>query len=330
MLYLSILAGFVFLFLGGEALVRGAVALAERLHVSEVLVGLTVVALGTSAPELSVSIDAALKGNPDLAVGNVVGSNIANILLVLGVTALIHELRPETRLIMRDGLFLLAVSVALAALSLTGVLMAAQGFLFLVLLAAYVGYSYWAEEASRSPAVGRWLDEVEDYRTIPPRFIYAVPLVLAGIAGVILGAELLVAGAVGLARQWGVAEAVIGLSLIAVGTSLPELAVCGVAAFRGRGDVAVGNIIGSNISNTLGIVGVTALVAPLPVAHQIAAYDVWIMVLATLILIPLLLNGRRLSRSEAAVFVSLFVLYIASLYLGAPEFVMERFLPRPV
>lgn len=327
MMYLSVLAGFGLLFLGGETLVRGAVALAERLQVSNVLIGLTVVAVGTSVPELSVSVDAALRGSPDIAVGNVVGSNISNILLVLGATALIHELRPETRLVMRDGLFLLAVTVALAAVGLTGAITAGQGALFVVLLGAYIGYSYWAEELRRPPAAHRREDEVDEYRSVPPQFIYAVPMLLAGFVCVVLGAELLVGGAIALARDWGVSEAVIGLSMIAVGTSLPELAVSAVAAFRGRGDVAVGNIVGSNISNILGILGITALVTPLPVAHQISAYDVWVMVLVTLALIPTLLNGRRLSRTEGTVFLAVFAVYIASLYAGVPEIVMEKTLP---
>jgi len=253
----------------------------------------------------------------------VVGSNISNILLVLGGAALVRELRAETRMVMRDGLFLVAISTGLAALTLTGSINAVQGGLFVCLLGLYIVYGYWAERLGRSPVAERRIEEVEEFRGVPPQFLFALPLIIAGIGGVVFGAELLVAGAVSLAQAWGVSEAVIGLSVVAIGTSLPELAVSGVAAYRGRGDVAVGNIIGSNIANTLGILGIAAMVSPLTVARQIAAYDIWVMVLATFILIPVLLHGRSINRSEAAVFLLLYGLYITSLFMGGSAYVID-------
>lgn len=319
---LSVLAGLALLFLGGEVLVRAAVAIAGRFNVSQIIVGLTIVAFGTSAPEFTVSLSAALVGQPDIAVGNVVGSNIANILLVLGVTALIQPLRPERQLVVRDGLFMFAVTIAMAALCLTGMVGSLQGALFIALLGVYIGICYWVESTNRSPVAVRHETEADEYGGLPPRLLVAFPLFLAGLAGVVLGADLLVSGATSIARALGVAEAVIGLSLVAIGTSLPELAVSAIAAYRGRGDIAVGNIIGSNIANILLIIGGTALVEPLTVTRQIAAYDAWIMVLAALVLLPVMVTGRVISRSEGAVFVIFFALYIASLYLGLPAYVI--------
>lgn len=320
---LGVLGGLVLLVAGGEGLVRGAVALARRLGVSPVVIGLTVVAIGTSMPELTVAVDAALRGAPDIAVGSVVGSNVSNILLVLGVTALIHPVACAPRMIFRDGLFLLAVSFSLAVLAATGQLLPVQGVAMVSLLAAYVAYSYWAEAVRHAPSAELRAAEVRELGDLPPKLVFAVPAVVLGVAGVIAGADLLVTGATGIARAAGVSEAVIGLSLVAVGTSLPELATSALAAWRGHTGVAVGNIVGSNISNILLILGVTATLGGVPVADQIAAFDVWVMVAATAVLMPVMISGMQISRREGLTFVAAYALYIAALYGGAPQAVMD-------
>lgn len=316
--YLLVAAGLVLLFAGGEVLVRSSVAIATRFGVSPVLVGLTIVAFGTSAPELTVSLNAALVGQPDIAIGNVVGSNIANILLILGLAAVITPLHPERALIVRDGLFMLAVTVGLAAICLTGMITPLQGWLFVGLLTVYICICYWAERKSKTGAAALHTHETEEYAGLPPRLLISIPLFLLGLAGVIFGAQFLVEGAIAIARVWGVPEAVIGLSMVAVGTSLPELVVSVIAAMRGRVDVAVGNVVGSNIANILGILGITAIIEPLAVARQIATFDAWVMVFAALILLPVMITGRKISRGEGAMFLVLFAAYITALYAGVP------------
>jgi len=324
MIYIYVAAGLAFLCVGGEVLVRAAVALAGRLNVSPVLIGLTIVAFGTSAPELTVAITAALDGQSGITLGSVVGSNISNIFLVLGVTALIQTLHPERRLVMRDGLFMLAVTVGFALVCLTGVITAVQGTMFLILLASYVVFSYWSERrrASKRNGVEESAQSVEEVKGLSQSYVVTLPLLAAGIASVVVGADLLVEGAVAVAIQFGVSDAVIGLSLVAVGTSLPELAVSIMAAWRGRGDVAIGNILGSNIVNILGIIGITTLIVDVEVPAQIASYDIWVMLLASLVLLPVLLTGKRMVRSEGLVFVGFYGLYITSLFTGLPSFFM--------
>lgn len=322
MSYLLVLGGLALLAGGGEALIRGAVALATRLSISPVFIGLTVVAIGTSTPELTVAIDASLRGTPDIAIGSIVGSNISNILLVLGATALIQPIHCQPRMVFRDGLFVLAVSFALAMLALTGVITAGQGYAMLGLLVLYLVYSYWAEVVRKVPSAERRHAEVDEYRGIPPTFLVSLPAIVLGLAGVIAGADMLVTGASDIARAAGVSEAVIGLSLVAVGTSLPELAISALAAWRGHAGVAVGNIIGSNISNILLIVGTTAALGGVSVADQIARYDVWVMVAATTVMVPVMISGLKISRAEGVAFLAAYFLYIVSIFTGVPELVM--------
>ncbi len=322
MSYVMLLGGLVLLAIGGEGLVRGAVALAERLSISPVFVGLTVVAIGTSIPELAVAIDAAMKGTPDIAVGSVVGSNISNILLVLAVTALIRPIACEPRMVFRDGLFLLAITFAVAMVALTGTITTLQGGLMLLLLFLFLGYSYWSEVIHKAPSAKRRLEEVEEYQGVPDTFWAGIPSIVLGLIAVIVGADYLVEGATQIARSMGVAEAIIGLSLVAVGTSVPELAVSALAAMRGHAGVAAGNIIGSNISNLLLILGATSLLGDIPVADQIARYDVWVMMAATVVMVPVMISGRKINRREGIFFLAAYVLYVASLYTGVPQMVM--------
>ncbi|APE28041.1 calcium/sodium antiporter [Aurantiacibacter gangjinensis] len=316
-----ILAGLALLALGGELLVRGAVGIAEKLGVSPLLAGLTIVGFGTSMPELATSIQAAFAGSSDIAVGNVVGSNIANIILILGVTAVILPLAANRAAFKRDGIALAASSLAALACVLAGGIGRIAG---IALIAALIGYILWAylSERQSGDAAAQMHEALATDAVAAP----ATPLskgtpalavmTIAGIAAAIYGAGLLVEGAIALAQGWGVSEAVIGLTIVAVGTSLPELVACVVAALRGHGDVALGNVVGSNIYNVFGILGITALVQPLAVPQQIAALDIWVLLGVTALLLLFLRTGWTLKRWEGAVFLALYAGYTALLFLA--------------
>lgn len=326
MTYVYLLSGLAILVVAGEILVRGAVAIAGRLKIAPLLVGLTIVALGTSAPELTVSIDAALRGVPDLVTGNVVGSNISNILLVLGAAAIITPVVAHEKIVRRDVLFLVVVSSVLAGLCFVGVISPATGAVFLLVYAGYAFVSYRAEKRAL-PAVDTAGElasaEVKEHGGVPENLMIAVPVFVGGCIGVVLGADLLVEGAVRLARVFDVSEAVVGLSILAVGTSLPELAISVIAAIRGHSDVALGNVVGSNISNVLVVLGGAALFGPIEVADQIAKFDIWVMIAATVVLLPTLASGWRLTRTEAALFLAAYAVYIFALFAGWPAAVAE-------
>lgn len=245
-------------------------------------------------PELVTSLQAAFAGSPGLAVGNVVGSNIANVLLILGVAAAITPIKAEKKAFHRDGAALAIASIAAVGIVLSGSIGHFAGAAFIVLLIGYVSYVYLSErKISRN-------DVSNDDNELLPSTALAVVQLLGGLALTIAGANLLVQGAIELARGWGVSETVIGLTVVAVGTSLPELTASAMAAFRGRGDIALGNVLGSNIYNILGILGVTALAKPLDVPAQIADFDIWVMVAAALALIAMVMTGWRVSRREGA------------------------------
>jgi cation:H+ antiporter len=313
---LLVAGGLVLLALGGELLVRGAVGMAARLGISPLLAGLTIVGFGTSTPELATSVQAAMAGSPGIAIGNVVGSNIANILFILGVSAVILPLSVNPASFSRDSLALGGSAVLATGAVLLGVIGPLPG---IVLLAALVGYIWWAyksESATHDAEAVRHEHEAED-RPVPPD---TGPLVLggmivAGLVAAIFGAGWLVDGAVVLASAAGVSESVIGLTVVAVGTSLPELIACVVAVLRKHEDVALGNIVGSNIYNLCGILGLTAMIHPIEVPAEIAAFDIWAMLGVTLLLILQLRSGWRLSRIEGAVLVALYAAYTAFLAL---------------
>jgi cation:H+ antiporter len=326
MVYLVLLAGLALLLGGGETLVRGAVAIASRLHVPPLVIGLTIVALGTSAPELTVSMGAAFKGAQDIVTGNVVGSNIANILLVLGLTGMIAPINVEHVLMKRDSVFLISVTVLMVGLALYGQVGAIVGASMVLLFCAYTAYAYIAER-DVAPSIEKAETEelaaenIAEHSGVPDRLTVAVPVFLAGCGAVVYGADLLVDSAIEIARIFEVPEAVIGLSLVAVGTSLPELAVSVIAAFRGHPAVALGNVIGSNIANVLVILGATAVVTPIAITRQIVHFDVWVMLVSTVLLIPILMSDMRLSRLEASSLVLAYVIYMIALYSGWPALI---------
>ena len=312
--YAYVAAGLALLLLGGEGLVRGSVAVAERLNLSTLLVSMVIVGFGTSAPELMVSTAAALKGAPNIALGNVVGSNIANILLILGMSAVIAPLactRPE---IMRDALAVLVASFVLVGLAQHGMIGRLSGFIMVAALGAYLSYAYLTERnASRRDEVFR--ERIaEDLGKPGMGLATALTLCVLGLVFLVAGAHLLVEGATAVAHRLGISNAVIGLSLVAVGTSLPELATAAISAYRKHQDVVIGNIIGSNLFNILGILGVTGIVVPIPIEGRIADIDIWIMLAVAIALAPIIWTGRVISRVEGGVFLTLYVVYMAWLF----------------
>lgn len=307
--YTLIVAGLFLLGFGAEVLVHGAVSLALRMRVSPLLVGLTIVAWGTSTPELIVSVNASMSGNYGIAVGNVVGSNIVNILLILGVTALISPIALPKRAIGRDGVFALAAAGLFAWISLKQPSLGFdEGVLFLAILAAMALVSYGQESARTDEGEGPAVPELKH------SVILDLLYVATGLGLLVIGADFLVHGSVSVARGFGISEAVIGLTLVAAGTSLPELATSVVAALRGRSGIAVGNVTGSNVYNILGILGVAALIAPVQIDPTIAAFDMWVMVAATLLLFPPLLFGNRMGRSYGLVLLAGYGAYLAYLF----------------
>lgn len=298
---LFVVFGLVLLGVGGEFVVRGAVTLAERLDLSSLFVGLAVVALGTSTPELAVSVSAVLKGQTDIALGNVVGSNISNILLILALGALIHPIPASRHMVFRDALMLLLSSGLLLWLGTVGEINRPMGAYFLAMLLIYIAFSYFSERVRLTPAGERALASSEKARLHLPSLLLDIGIIVIGIVLLINGAGILVDGAVGLARNMGVSEAVIGLSVVAVGTSLPELAAVVAAAVRKQPELAVGSIIGSNIFNIFAVLGVTALVRPVYISPVMSNFHLWVMFAATAILIPFLVTNWRLSRIEGLV-----------------------------
>lgn len=300
--------GVVLLAGGAEALVRGGAALARRLGLTPLVIGLTVVAFGTSAPELIVSVSSACRGYGDLAVGNVVGSNIFNIAVILGLAAVLAPLQIERAVIRREAPLMLGVMVLAAGLLWSGAVTRLAGIALLVLLAAYTcgGIMLARREAAADSAVG--FDG-----TAGPVLARGLAVDLGLIAGalglLVIGSRFFVDGAMTIARSLGVSEAVLGLTIVAAGTSLPELATSVVAARRREADIAVGNILGSNIFNVLGVLGLTAVVRPVRAAG-ITILDLAVMIGLAAALLPLLATGRRLERWEGALLLAGFGVYL--------------------
>ncbi|MYL25628.1 MULTISPECIES: calcium/sodium antiporter [Halomonadaceae] len=306
-----IAAGIVLLASGGELLIRGALTLAQRLGISPLLSGLVVVGFGTSAPELVVSLDAALSSRPDIAVGNVIGSNIGNILLILGVSATILPLVYQPMALRRDAVAMLVATVAVMLLAAGGTLGAVQGAVMLTGLAGYLIWAYTTEKGSQLPAGELHAAESAEMTPLPVGPGLTLVMLAVGLGLLIGGSRVLLTGASSIAAELGLSEALIGLTLVAVGTSLPELTVSVMAAIRRHADVAIGNILGSNIFNILGILGVSALVQPLPLASRMAWFDQWIMLGAAVLLTLFLVSGRRLSRLEGVVLLMGYGAYVA-------------------
>lgn len=313
---LLVAGGLVLLALGGELLVRGAVGMAARLGISPLLAGLTIVGFGTSMPELATSVQAALGGSPGIALGNVVGSNVANILLVLGVSALILPLTVNPVSFKRDSMALGGSALLATGAIMLGVIGMVPGIILVCALVGYIWWAYKSESAADDDECHRHQAESED-RPVPPDTgpVVLGAMVIAGLGAAVYGASLLVEGAVVLASAAGVSESVIGLTVVAIGTSLPELIACVIAVIRKHGDVALGNVVGSCIYNLCGILGLTAIIHPIAVPAEIAQIDIWMMLGVTALLIVQLRSGWRLSRIEGTLLVTLYCGYTALLAL---------------
>ena len=341
--------GLLFLLGGGEVLLRGAASLATRLGLSPLLIGLTVVAAATSMPELVVVVISGLEGVPDLGVGNVIGSNIANILLILGTAAIFYPIATRPEHVMRDGMVLLTATVLFTIFAFTATVGRLDGLLMVVALVVYLVFSYFsdrrlngkrsAEQAAagqEAPAAGNPARDTPDcgepvHETTlqeavaqeivgeagkPSRLgvVMALVFVVTGVGALVGGSHLLIDGAVDIARRVGVSEAVIGLTLVAVGTSLPELATAIVAGLRRHSEIALGNVLGSNLFNLLLVLGVLAIIIPFNVAQEMLDFDVWVMLGAVVVLLPVMMSGWRIGRREGAVFLIAYGIYVAMKY----------------
>jgi cation:H+ antiporter len=290
-------------------MVRGAVGLARRMGMSPLIIGLTVIATGTSAPELVTTLTATLEGAPDLALGNVVGSNLANMLLILGVAALLKPIACAPKVIIRDGSMVLGATALFVAIAMTGIFVLWHGLVLVASLFVYLYLTYQAENANIES--GLHGHEADDVSGVPEQVWTGAVYLLGGLAGTVIGAKLLVDGGVSVAESLGVSKAIIGLTLVAIGTSLPELAIVVVASMRGHSDVALGNVLGSNIFNLLGITGTVAIIAPLPVPDILLSFDLWVLLGVTVLLLPMMLTEGSISRREGGMLVFLYGVYLA-------------------
>jgi cation:H+ antiporter len=305
--------GLVILLLAGDALVKGAVNLSLRVGIPALIVSLTIVAFGTSAPELLISVKAGLDGVPGIALGNVVGSNTANILLVLGIPALLATMHTSECDSRKTYIQMIAASVLFIGLAFTGEFNAMTGLILLAALFAMLTIAFLDARAHRKAEMAAAdeddLEEVEGADPDMPWWQIFVFLIL-GLIGLPLGADLLVDNAVVIAREFGITETVIGLTLVAVGTSLPELATTVMAALRRQADVALGNVIGSNMFNLLAIIGIASLVAPIPVDPEFLNFDLWVMLGASILLFPFVFLRRDLTRTWGVALTALYVAYL--------------------
>lgn len=315
---LLIIGGLIALVAGGEVLVRGASGLARTFGMSPLVVGLTVVAAATSAPELAVTVDAALSGSPGIALGNVVGSNVINVLLILGVSALVLPLAVSSQLVRADVPVLIGMSVLTLVLAHDGAISRLDGIILVVLLVAYVVLLLRMTRRRNGEAAPARVEGVEEAGSDRPIWFHAL-FIAVGVAMLVLGARLLVRGATEIAQAFGLSDLVIGLTVVAVGTSLPELATSVTAAIRGEREMAVGNVAGSNIFNLGMVLGAAGILAPegVPVSPGALELDLPFMVAVALALLPLAFTGYAITRFEGAVLVAYFVAYTAYLLLDA-------------
>lgn len=301
--------GLVILLLAGDALVRGAVNMSLRLGVPALLVSLSIVAFGTSAPELLIAIRAISENAPGIALGNVVGSNTANVLLVLGVPALIAGIHPEGSDLHKNYVIMMMASVLFIALAFMGTITWVQGAILLAVLFLILGLQ--ARDALKHRRAGE-ATELEDVEGADPEMPWPKVFVFLalGLVGLPLGADLLVDASTNIARMFGMPETVIGLTLVAIGTSLPELATTVMAALRRQADVALGNVVGSNMFNLLAIIGVASFVGPIPIAPEFLAFDLWVMLAASAVLAPFVFTSRSMTKRWGIAFLVLYGLYL--------------------
>ncbi|GAB5469267.1 MAG: calcium/sodium antiporter [Rhodospirillales bacterium] len=315
LLTIMTVGGLIGLLVGGDLIVRGAVATALRLGLSPLLVGLTIVALGTSAPEAVTSVEAALAGAPALAVGNIIGSNIANVLLAIGLCALVRPMLIANASFRRDAWAVVGATLIGTALLFIGFVDRAMGILLLTGLVGYLVFAYCNERYGKKSALAQSLAEEgaagADKPT--PSLWRSLAITFLGLAAILIGAHFLVEGAVGVARILGLSEATIGATIVAIGTSLPEIVTSVAAALRGQSGVAIGNVIGSNLFNILGVLGATAIAVPFSVPAEVLSIDIWIMMGATVILWFIALQRPLVTRIEGGILFLCYCGYLALL-----------------
>ena len=307
---IALVAGLAALVFAGDKLVVGAVALAERMRISPLVIGLTIVAFGTSAPELFISLQAALTDQAGIAIGNVVGSNVANVLLVLGAPALISALRCHEPGVDISNYAMLGATVVFMLMLTAGVLGRVDGAILFAGLVAFIAYQFWAARKGYIPPPE--IEGGEEAAGLSKRGI--VIALLIGLVGLPLGAQLTIHGAAGLAERFGVSEAVVGLTVVAIGTSLPELITTVMAAIRRTNEVAIGNVIGSNVFNILSIIGITSMVIPMNVPSRVVSTDMWVMAAATLLLVVLTQFRVTLGKAAGAAMLLVYGGYIWMTY----------------
>ena len=316
---LEIVAGLLLLVGGGELLVRGASRLAAWLSISPLLIGLTVVAFGTSAPELAVSLKSAFSGNPDVAIGNVIGSNIFNILFILGLSASILPLFVSSQLIRRDVPIMIAASLMLYFFSWNGNIGRVDGAILFACLLVYLTWCIWQSRREGQEVIEEFARELPKEKSDGRRLAGYILLILIGLALLVFGSNSLVKGSVTIAQMLGVSELVIGLTVVAVGTSLPEVATSVLAAVRGEREIAVGNVVGSNLFNIFCVIGLSGIVSPQGVDVSLDAmeFDIPVMIAVAIACLPIFLSGHVIARWEGAVFLFYYFAYMAYLVLDA-------------
>lgn len=311
-----IIVGLAGLILGGELLVRGAVSAAKAFHISPMVIGLTLVGFGTSTPELVTSLHAAFSGSPGIAIGNVVGSNIGNVLLILGIAAVIAPIAVNPVALRRDGTVMLAATALCVVAVFLGELGRLAGTFLILCLAVYLIATLLIEQrAKHSPAADVYEAEAEAIPGPETSLGTSLALTVIGLVITVFGARFLVSGAIDAAQAVGLSETVIGLTIVAIGTSMPELVTSVIAVRKGHGDVALGNVLGSNIFNILGILGTTALVHPMVVPPEIIQLDVWVMAGTAMMAVWFAHTGKRVSRAEGVLLLACYAAYLGWLLI---------------
>jgi cation:H+ antiporter len=320
---LLMVLGLALLIAGAEILVRGASRMAAAVGISPLVIGLTVVAFGTSSPEMAVSVSTALKDKTDIAMGNVVGSNIFNVLFILGISAIITPLIVQRQLIRLDVPIMIVVSILALAFGMNANIDKTEGVLLVIGIVAYTSFLIWQsrKETKLKNGVDEFEKEYGDKHRAPAHILLNIGFVVGGLVMLVFGSNWLVDGAVALAKVLGVDDLIIGLTIVAAGTSLPEVATSILAALKGERDIAVGNVVGSNIFNILAVMGLSAIVAPsgLPVASSAITFDIPVMIAVAIACLPIFFTGYTIARWEGVVFLSYYVAYTLYLIFNATQ-----------
>jgi cation:H+ antiporter len=314
MMYFWLILGLVVLIIGGELLVRSAVSLAKKFHISTLVIGMTVISFGTSAPELIVSINAAIGGHPEIAIGNVIGSNIANLALVLGVTVLIFPIAVDRNTKIIDWPMMMLATLLFFLFSLDGIIQFYEGVsLFLILVTfTYIIIRNSRRKTKRELAMAEQIEEAAlDEDSVPKSLL----ILLLGLTGLFFGARWLLDGAVNIALAWGMEERVIAVTIVAFGTSVPELITSGIAALKKETDISVGNLIGSNIFNIMAVIGLTSIVHPISVSQKSINFDMWWVIGIAVAILPMMLIGKKIGRLKGAILLSTYIIYISILVM---------------